>query len=385
MIGQVQSSETIGHYGQLRSYGYVNDQQEGFRLARTGKYNVEVFSSSADNYIGPSGSIGEFHEKKLFMLFDTSFLMGKYPASAEIEIEFTNNVGSYTNGPIETQVRLANWVPPLTGNAWLAPAEFSSSPMLASVVREYLGENHASGSRVTIPINSQAAFTNFNPTGFTGIVIAYGVFARDEYQTTWPNRIAWTGAARPRLRVLSTQEIAADQPAWGRPDRANSIYGILDNPLATLGTEMNSSALGRLGEVSSGFLRVTLDPGRVMGEPEIVHIIGHSAGSNIATIRRAVEATDPRSHPAGIAWEHAPTIADYRLATLSDVRPDIYLDSAKRTLVENPQWQPLVTSSPRYVSGPGTVYTDAPPQDPSPGTIFISRSGAFFDMTGKQL
>lgn len=390
MIGEVQSLMSAEYGipvgGKIRSYGPTFDLatfQDELKLARTGMYGKEILTSSSSNYIGVYNG-NPVYEDVIFLAFDTSFLMGEYPTSAEIEIEFANVMASYVD-PIETQVRLASWVPPLTTDHWLTPAEFSAAPLLASIMREYLGENHASGSRVTVTIEDPAAFTAFNPTGVTGIAIAYGVFARDTYQTTWKNRIAWAFNARPTLRVLTSAKMAADQPSWGRPSRVNSLFGVLDTALGPLDTELASTTLAQLGEVSSGFLRVTLDPGRVVGDPEIVHITQHVAGAETATIRRAAEATTPRNHPAGVAWEHAPTVTDYRLATLTDVRPDIYIDGAKKTLVENPNWDPLVVDSPRYVAGPSVVYADIPPDDAKPGTTFISRSGDFFDYQGRKL
>jgi len=384
VTGSVQSSESAGHYGIVQSYGPTSDmeREDALRIARTGTLVKQVDASSS--YLGPGGSLGAYYEEMMFLNFDTSFLLGAYPTSFEFEVEFGNDVSNWVD-PIETQFRLVNWAPPLVTDYWLTPAEFSAAPLVASITREYLGDNHAAGTRVTVSVTDPTVCRAFNPTGMTGLAIAYGVFARDTYQTTWSNEIEWLGVPRPTLNVLATERLVADQPSWGRPGRTNSIFGILDAGLGPLDTELSSSALAYLGDVSSGFVRVTLDPGRVVGDPEVVHIVAHTAGASTATIRRAAEATIPRAHPAGVAWEHAPTAADYRLATLTDVRPDTYIDSAKKTLVENPSWQPLVADSPRYVSGPGVVYADVPPTDVRPGTIFISRSGDYFDYQGKKL
>ena len=394
MIGQVQSSITTGYFGVLRSFAPSGlSQDDAFRVARSGTHHVEVRDASSANYVGSTTSSSATNAPPdtsssshavMFLVFDTSFLMGKYPASAEIEIEFADALSS---GSREIEARLVNWVPPLSTDMWIRPAEYAAAPLLASIRREHPDENAATGSRVTVAINQQQAFLGFNPTGWTGVAITDEGFHRDALTSTSLSgmRIAWSGAERPRLTVLSDQSLALDQPIWGRPSRANSIFGILDQPLQPLSTEMRSASLMNLREVTSGFLRVTLDPGRVSGAPEIVHITHHAANSETATIRRATEATTPRSHAAGVAWEHAPTIADYRLATLADVRPDIYVDGATRTLVENPNYQPFVDNSPRYVSGPSAVLADTPPKDPIPGTVFISQSGAFFDNAGRQI
>jgi len=394
MIGQIQSSEA--NYGVLRSFGPSGLTQEAsMRVARAGNHHVEVQASAGANYIGPATSAhsptdpppetSNNSEAVMFLLFNTSFLMGEYPTSAELEIEFQDQYPTWTSTTyLDYEIRLLNWNAPLSPTVWLNPTEFSSLPLVATVRREQYGENHDAGSRPTLNIDS-SSFMYFNSTGWTGIVIARESFAQDTMGIALSTRINWTGTARPRLRVLSSQAVAVEQPSWGRPGRVNSIFGVLDEPLQSLSTEMRSSALIRLPTVTSGFLRVTLDPGRVGGGAEIVHITHHAANSDTATIRRATEATTPRSHAAGTAWEHAPTVADYRLATLADVRPDIYVDGSTRTLVENPNYQPLSGNSARYVSGPSSVYADAPPPNPMPGTVFISRSGAFFDNLGRQI
>lgn len=96
--------------------------------------------------------------------------------------------------------------------------------------------------------------------------------------------------------------------------RFNHAYGeVDDNPLGSSATTLTSSNLDRLGAIASAdeFARVTLDPGRANGEPEIIHVTDYDGTASSATIERGKEGTTAREHPSGTTWEHAPTVEDF--------------------------------------------------------------------------
>lgn len=96
--------------------------------------------------------------------------------------------------------------------------------------------------------------------------------------------------------------------------RFNNAFGTTtDSPLGSTATTMNSDELPRLGVVDSAnseIARLTLDPERIDGAPEIIHVTDYDGSATSATIERGKEGTTAREHASGTTWEHAPTVED---------------------------------------------------------------------------
>lgn len=104
--------------------------------------------------------------------------------------------------------------------------------------------------------------------------------------------------------------------------RANNVYGVTsDNPLTASSATFNSVSLPLLPAVVSAHAIVVLDPKRVFGDPEIVVVTVHTAGSTVATILRAQYGTSQRVHPQGTAWAHVPVNEDWTAVVTSLTRP----------------------------------------------------------------
>lgn len=95
--------------------------------------------------------------------------------------------------------------------------------------------------------------------------------------------------------------------------RQNFIGGTTtDAPLAIGATTLNSAALANVPVI--GVLQhypIILDPQSAAGAPEIIYVTAHTAGATSATVQRAREGTTARSHVAGTAWLHGPTVKDF--------------------------------------------------------------------------
>lgn len=96
--------------------------------------------------------------------------------------------------------------------------------------------------------------------------------------------------------------------------RFNNAFGTTtDSPLGSSATTMNSQELPRLGVVDSAnseIARLTLDPERSGGAPEIIHVTDYDGTATSATIERGKEGTTAREHASGTTWEHGPTRED---------------------------------------------------------------------------
>lgn len=104
--------------------------------------------------------------------------------------------------------------------------------------------------------------------------------------------------------------------------RANNVYGVtLDNPLTAGSSTFNSVSLPLLPAVVSAHAVIVFDPKRVHGDPEIVVVTAHTAGSTVATVLRGQYDTSPREHPQGTAWAHVPVDEDWTEILTSTTRP----------------------------------------------------------------
>lgn len=94
--------------------------------------------------------------------------------------------------------------------------------------------------------------------------------------------------------------------------RQNFLGGLVeDNPLAIGATSMTSPGFGAMVAVgSTQHLPIVLDPDGVFGEPEIVYVTAHTAGTLTATIQRAREGTVARQHNRDTPWLHGGVISD---------------------------------------------------------------------------
>lgn len=96
--------------------------------------------------------------------------------------------------------------------------------------------------------------------------------------------------------------------------RFNNAFGqVDDDPLSDTATTLNSAELPRLGVVDSinnEIARLTLDPERADGAPEIIHVTSYDGTATSATIERGKEGTTARQHALDTVWEHAPTVED---------------------------------------------------------------------------
>lgn len=105
--------------------------------------------------------------------------------------------------------------------------------------------------------------------------------------------------------------------------RTDLAYGtVTDDPLLVGATSLNSAELPRLGNVidSPDIMAVVLDPRRLNGEPEFVHVTAYDGSATSGTILRAAEnAADypAREHPAGTEWAHVATDRDFEPALLA--------------------------------------------------------------------
>lgn len=62
-------------------------------------------------------------------------------------------------------------------------------------------------------------------------------------------------------------------------------------------------------------VHIILDPTKVHGEPEMVWVTGHAAGSDTVIVERGKENTLPRSHPADTLWVHGVVASDFEELT----------------------------------------------------------------------
>lgn len=81
----------------------------------------------------------------------------------------------------------------------------------------------------------------------------------------------------------------------------NGIEGLLSAPLVLDGSVMSGTFLAAIPEVTGGdYVVLTIDPDEVYADAEIVHVTGHSASAQTATITRENEGTtQPASWPTG--------------------------------------------------------------------------------------
>lgn len=104
--------------------------------------------------------------------------------------------------------------------------------------------------------------------------------------------------------------------------RDNNVFGTTDdNPLVVGSTTMNSTGLVNLSVIATKHATLTLDPLRQFGNPEIVLVTVHTAGSSIVTITRGAYGTMAREHPQGTLWVHAPLDEDFIEIVTSSTRP----------------------------------------------------------------
>jgi hypothetical protein len=104
---------------------------------------------------------------------------------------------------------------------------------------------------------------------------------------------------------------------------SNVDFGVLtDNPLTSGATVVNSSGFASLLTVAgSDDLLLTLDPGALYGDPEIIRVTAHTAAATSVTCVRGHDATTARAHQAGVQWVHSPYVEDRIFQCTSATRP----------------------------------------------------------------
>lgn len=66
---------------------------------------------------------------------------------------------------------------------------------------------------------------------------------------------------------------------------------------------------------SPDHIHVILDPTKEHGEPEMVYIVGHVAGSSSVTVQRGKDGTSARAHPEDTIWVHGVVASDFEELT----------------------------------------------------------------------
>ena len=108
----------------------------------------------------------------------------------------------------------------------------------------------------------------------------------------------------------------------GTRQRKDGVFGSLSALLTAGGNTMSSVNLADLDTVTiNQHAIITLDPGRQVGDPEIVMVTAHTPASTTATIQRGMYGTVAREHPAGTVWVHAAVAEDYNEILTSSTRP----------------------------------------------------------------
>jgi len=97
--------------------------------------------------------------------------------------------------------------------------------------------------------------------------------------------------------------------------RFNFLDGHI-NEVDSTDTVLVSSVFAQFPDVNPpDHIHIILDPTKVHGEPEMVWITGHVAGSDTVSVERAQEDTTARLHPHDTLWVHGVVASDFEEIT----------------------------------------------------------------------
>lgn len=289
--------------------------------------------------------------------------------------------GAYNHAGIPIDIQFRFFSNTSTTSFWVSAAQFAELPLIA------VAENVAAGGFRSVELTQEQLVTLQD-------TVIQPALAEAKEQGTAQNFTlvittdrekgeGWCDINNIRL-YLEFSYIITEETS--HPLRSNSIFGTLSQAMTASTNELQSDALALLGGIEgdgSSFARVVLDPGRRAGPPEIVYIYEHDGGDT-ALVARGQEGTTPREHFAATSWEHAPTVRDWRIGAMGDFRPQ-RVRQPSGVLVQDSAWDPMDPEGVRFGLGSPIVYADTPPTDPMRGTVFVSRSGKFFDKRGNEL